>query len=264
MTDMKFWPAKSDVSQANDVGFRLGDKGTHTSRTMMLDELTAAFAGTTADAGRAEYAEAAIDGNCFGKTTVATRRLTNQRLGELYGLDPDIPLFRIVRGLWEMDTDGRSLLALLVALARDPLLLVTAPSVISLREGAEFQRDPMKAALRRVVGERLNDAILDKVVRNAASSWTQSGHLVGRTFKRRQQVRSTAQALALALYLGYVTGFRGNDLLSTGWIAVLDCSPTKAQELALAAKRLGLIDLRIGGDVLEIGLDRLDPRKRRQ
>ena len=230
----------------------------------MLDELNAAFTATSPKAKRGDYARAAIDGNCFGKTTVATRRLTNQRLGELYGLDPDIPVFRILRGLWDMDLEGRPLLALLVAMARDPLLMATAPAVIPLREGVEFMRDPMKLALRLAVGERLNDSILDKVARNAASSWTQSGHLVGRTFKRRQLVRASVPALALALYLGHVAGFRGNDLLATGWVAVLDCSPTKAQELALAAKRLGLIDLRIGGDILELGLDRLDPWKRRQ
>lgn len=229
----------------------------------MFDELCAAFGATTADATRVQYAEAAIDGNCFGKTTVATRRLTNQRLGELYGLDPEIPLFRILRDLWEKHENGRSLLAVLVAMARDPLLLATAPSVISLRPGAEFHRDEMKAALRKLVGERLNDSILDKVVRNAASSWSQSGHMTGRTFKRRELVQPTPSAVALAMYLGNAVGFRGFDLLSSGWVATLDCSPTKAQELALAAKRAGYIDLRIAGDVFELSLDRLDPWTRR-
>lgn len=260
MNDAKFWPVKPDISRPIEVGFRLGGKGTHTSRTMMFDELSAAFAATSADATRTQYAEAAIDGNCFGKSTVATRRLTNQRLGELYGLDPEIPLFRILRNLWERHENGRPLLAVLVAMARDPLLLSTAPSVITLRPGAEFHRDEMKTALRKVVGERLNDSILDKVVRNAASSWSQSGHLVGRTFKRREVVQATPAAIALAMYLGNAVGFRGADLLSSGWVATLDCSPTKAHELALAAKRAGYIDLRMGGDVFEVSLDRLDPR----
>ena len=263
MNDLRFWPANPDKVAPIKVGFRLGDKGTHTSRTMMFDELSAAFAATSPDSSRAQYAEAAIDGNCFGKTTVATRRLTNQRLGELYGLDPEIPLFRILRNLWEKDATGRQLLSLLVAMARDPLLLATAPSVVSLRPGGEFLRDGMKLAVRNLVGERLNDSVLDKVVRNAASSWSQSGHMVGRTFKRRELVRATPSAVALAMYLGNAVGFRGSELLSSGWVATLDCSPTKAQELALAAKRAGFIDLRIGGDVFELNLDRLDPWTRR-
>ena len=52
---------------------------------------------------------------------------------------------------------------------------------------------------------------------------------------------------------------RGVELLKTGWIAALDCTATSARALALEAKRLGLIDLRTAGDVVEFGLDRLDP-----
>jgi hypothetical protein len=72
-------------------------------------------------------------------------------------------------------------------------------------------------------------------------------------------VTSPATAIAFAIWLGNAAGFRGDDLLTSGWIAVLDCSATSARTLALDAKRLGLIDLRTAGDVIEFGLDRLDP-----
>ena len=247
---------------ATTVGFRFGDRGTHTSRTIMLRELTAALAAVPADAARADYANAIIEDNCLGKSTASTRRLTNQRLGELYALDPNIPLFRVMRRLWDLDEAGRPLLALLASMARDPLLLATAPAVIPLADGAEFLREPMKEALRSAVGDRLNDSILNKVVRNAASSWTQSGHLEGRTLKARRVVRATPTAMAFALYLGSAVGFRGFPLLSSGWVNVLDSSPSSARELALAAKRLGLIDLRMAGEVLDLRLERLDPWKR--
>lgn len=229
----------------------------------MLSDLATVLNATPTSADRAGYAIAIIDGNCLGKPTASTRRLSNQRLGELYALDPEVPVFRVFRHLWDLDPDGRPLLALLAALARDPLLMATVPSVTGLRDGAEFQRDAMKEGLRNLVGTRMNDSILDKVVRNAASSWCQSGHLEGRTFKKRRVVRATPGAIAFALYLGYMAGFRGSDLLATGWASVLDCSPSAAHQLALTAKRLGLIDLRTAGEVLELGLERLDPLKRR-
>jgi len=260
---LSFYTGAPSLGDAAGVGLRVGDKGTHTSRTMMLDELKQVLAAASANADRADYARAIIEDNCLGKPTVASRRLSNQRIGELYSFDPAVPLFRILRSLWQIDLDGRQLLALLVALARDPLFLATAAPVISLREGAEFAREPMKAALRTSVGDRLNDAILDKVVRNAASSWTQSGHLVGRTLKRRRYVRATPASVAFALYIAFASGFRGQDLFTSGWVLVLDCSPTSAQQLAIAAKRLGLIDLRMAGEVLELGVERLDPLKRR-
>jgi len=106
----------------------------------------------------------------------------------------------------------------------------------------------------------LSDATLDKVIRNAASSWTQSGHLSGRTFKVRRRIEPTPAAVTFALYLGAKLGFRGDELLTSGWIKALDCTPSQALDLAIEAKRLGLLDLRIAGDVFDLNLDRLDLR----
>jgi hypothetical protein len=224
----------------------------------MLDDLGAVLAAVPAGAGRDEYAQAIIEGNCLGKSTVATRRHSNQRLGELYAFDPEVPVFRVLRRLWDLDRAGRPLLALQCSIARDPLLAATASAILPLTPGSEFQRDKMREALRSVVGERLNDAILEKVMRNAASSWTQSGHLEGRTFKKRRLVQLTPGSVAYALYLGNLAGFKGTQLFASGWIALLDCTPGCAQDLAIEAKRHGLVDLRISGDIVEIKFDRLD------
>lgn len=257
------FPTSGLSERAAQVGFRFGAKGTHTSRTMMLTELAAVLAATPDAASRADYAAEIIEGNCLGKATTATRRLTNQRLGELYGLDSRIPLFRVLRRLWSADVVGRRLLALQCAIARDPLLAATVPPVLALSPGSELQRDALKAELRNVVEERLNDATVDKVIRNAASSWAQAGHLVGRTFKKRTLVRATPGSVAFGLYLGHAVGFRGAALFATGWVLLLDCTPTAARDLAVEAKRIGLIDPRIAGDVVDLVLDRLDPAEGR-
>lgn len=255
----RFCPLHELPESALKAGFRAGARGTHTSRTMMFDDLSSVLAATDPSAVRADYGLAITEANCLGKATASTRRLSSQRLAELYALDPAVPLFRVFRRLWDIDRDGRRLLALLCAIARDPLLAATAGPVVSLTPDAEFSRESTKQAVRQLVGDRLNDATLDKVVRNAASSWTQSGHLEGRTFKKRRPVRATATTAALGLYLSYVAGFRGNDIFASGWFTVLDCGPTAARELATEAKRIGLIDLRMAGDVVDINLDRLDP-----
>ena len=258
MGNLRLIPTNTDLSVAAEAGFRFGDKGTHTSRTMMLTELTHVLDFGTLEAKREDYAAAIIEDNCLGKPTASTRRLTNQRLGELYGLDPATPLFRVFRKLWEKDSRSRPLLSLLCALARDPLLASTADAVVQLEPGAEFLREPMRAGVRATAGDRLNDSTLGKVVRNAASSWTQSGHLEGRALKKRRRVTPTPGSVAFALYLAYQVGFRGKDLFTSGWVAFLDCSPTMGQQLALEAKRLGLIDFRMAADVVEIGFNRLE------
>jgi len=258
-TDITFWPTRGFfVPGATErFGARFGDKGTHTSRTLMLAELSDVLDATSPDATRRHYAAAVIEANCLGKPTASSRVLTNQRLGELYALDPSVPLFRALRRLWPTDPKGRPLLALLVALARDPLLAASASAVLSLPEGAELLRDPVRSALRKVTAERLNDATLDKVARNVASSWSQAGHLAGRTFKRRRLVEATAASAAFALFIAHAAGFRGNEMLASGWVTALDTTPSEAQGLALEAKRLGLIDLRAAGDVFEVAFERL-------
>jgi hypothetical protein len=224
----------------------------------MLAELEALLAAVRGQADRADYTAAIIDRNCLGKPTKSTRRHSNQRLGEIYSLDRRDAIFRVMRGLWE-HASARAQLALLTALARDPLLVASAAPILALPIGAELQRSAVRDALRKIAGERMSAETLDKVVRNVSSSWTQTGHLQGRTFKFRNHVEAQPAAVAFALWLGEAAGFRGTDLLSSGWIAVLDCTPSLARGLALEAKRAGLIDVRAAGDVFEVGLERLDP-----
>jgi len=247
------------VRHAERLGLRFGDKGTHTSRTMMLEELSALLAATPPSYTRKDYAAAIIEENVLAKSTLSTRKLSNQRLGELYGLDVTVGVFRVLRRLWNAEQPSRPLLSLLCAVARDPLLAATVPAVISLADGQDFARAQARSALRDLIGTRLNDSVLDKVLRNAASSWAQSGHLEGRTFKKRQRVVATARSMAFALYLGRAVGFRSADVFSSGWVAMLDVSPAEAKTLSLEAKRLGLIDISISADIVDLSLDRLDP-----
>lgn len=243
----------AETPSAVGLGFRFGDRGTHTSRTLMLDELETVLSATPSGAGREAYAHAIIHENVTDKRTAATRRLTNQRLGELYALDPAVPLFRVLRRCWATDKAGHPLLALLCALARDPLLRATAPPVLALRPGEELSRQTMTDAVIAAVGDRLNDNIIDKVVRNASSTWTQAGHLLGRVRKVRRPVDPTPLSAAYALLLGYLLGLRGHRLFTTIWAKMLDRSADEIVFLAMDAKRLGFLDLKHAGTVIDIG-----------
>jgi hypothetical protein len=244
------------------AGLRFGDRGTHTSRTIMLAELTELLRAVPAGSPSDAYAKAAVEENVLGKPTAATRRITLQRLRELYGLDAALPLFRVLRRLWALDEDGRPLLAMLCSLARDPLLRGTTPGVLALPPGAELVRGLFASAIRETVGPRLNEAVLDKVARNAASSWCQSGHLQGRMRKLRRSVSPTPGSLALALWLGALEGLAGISLLDSRWTRVLDRTGRELLPTALEAKQLGLIHVRTGGGVVEIDARGLDPVRR--
>ena len=230
----------------------------------MLDELSHLLDAVPGDASRDDYAAAVMEHNCLGKRTVATRKLSLQRLAELYALNGHVILFRVLRDLWPRNETSRPLLALLLALARDPLLRATATAVIRTPSGHEFARQSMKDALSEAVGDRLNDATLDKVVRNASSSWTQSGHLSGRGRKTRHKVDATPAATTYALLLGFAVGRRGRLLFETPWAAILDTGPDDLIDAAVDAKRLGLLDLKQSGPMIDVSFPALFTDKERE
>lgn len=248
--------------KAKALGFRFGERGTHTSRTVMFAELEMLLSAVPGNVTRDEYAKAVIDDNCLIKRTVATRRLSFQRLSELYGFNPTIPLFRVLRDLWPRYEESRPILAVSTALARDPLLRITAAPILSTPIGEDLSRRRLENTLTEAVDNRFNESILDKIVRNASSSWTQSGHLRGRIRKVRQRVQPTPAACAFILLIGYMLGQRGRLLFETPWARVLDAVPVDLIDQSVNAKRIGLLDLKQSGDIIDVSFpDLLTPQE---
>lgn len=250
-------PAPPNADALTAFGFRFGDKGTHTSRTIMLHELEALLQSCPKESIRIEYDQAIIAQNCLGKQTVASRELSAQRLRELYALDPTVPLFRLMRSFWNLDDNSKPLLALFTALARDPLLRLTAEAILDLAPGHELSRQKLVTTLTTSLHLRLNESTIDKVLRNAASSWTQSGHLTGRMRKVRRQVEPSIAAMTWALLLGFLFGHRGAALLHTLWARLLDLGEGRILELAFDAKRMGLLEMSQAGGVMMISFNTL-------
>lgn len=234
------------------LGFRSGDRGTHSSRTIMLSELTQLLAAVPATAPLAGYRSAIVEENVLGKKSMATRKLTAQRLSELYGLTPENPLFRNLRRLWPSAGIGRPVLALLCAAARDPLLRVTAPCVLDAPEGRPISKADLDTVLETAFPGRFNDSIRNKIARNAASSWTQAGHLTGRTKKVRSRTRTTREPVAFSLFLGFLSGIRGPALFTSFWATLLDRRPEDILALAGDASAAGLLTFRQAGNVVEV------------
>ncbi len=226
----------------------------------MLGELSDLFHALSPEARREDYANAIVDENVLGKPTLAARQSVRQRLTELYGLDPSLAVFRTLRHVWDADPPGRPLLAMLCALARDPLLRSTAPPVLALAEGETLDRAAFAAHIREATGSRFNDAVLAKVAKNAASSWRLSGHLSGSAGRyARRAIRPTPGVAAFALWLGQAEGLAGLPLLDCRWALVLDVRGEAMLVWAMEAGRRGLIHVRAAGDVVEIDTAKLDP-----
>jgi hypothetical protein len=92
-----------------------------------------------------------------------------------------------------------------------------------------------------------------------ASSWQQSGHLVGKLKKKRNAALAGPASTAYALLLGHLCGVRGRQLFETLWARVLDCSTAQTQEYAREASRRAWVDYRQAAEVIEVTFSRFAP-----
>lgn len=242
-------------------GFRSGDRGTHGSRSMMLTDLQALLAATPADTSYDGYRIAIMDENVLGKPTASTRLWAWKKLRELYSLDRRVPIFRCLRTLWDRDTTGRPILALLCASARDPLLRLSSPVITAAPIGTAVTSQELASAIQATVPDRFSPTNLKAMGSRLLATWTQAGHLSEGRVRRRTRPVVSPEDVAYALLLGRLAGARGPLLFSTFWCSLLGAAQEDLFSLAAAAARVGWLDLRRAGSVAEVGFTHLLARE---
>jgi hypothetical protein len=232
-------------------GFVISGMGAHTSRTIMLADLQKLLISVPASAQLEEYRSAVIEQNVLLKSTGVTRQETFRRLRALYGLNPNILLFRALRDLWDLKPEAQPILALLCAIARDPFLRASTDVVMSTPVGEEVTAGEISKAVDEKFNGRYNP-IVAGIGRRTASSWQQSGHLQGKFKKIRSIPQFSPTSTAYGLFLGYLCGGRGDGLFDTFWSHLL-CAPLHVlHDLAITAAKQGLLEYKHSGNVTEI------------
>lgn len=219
----------------------------------MLNELRLLLAAVPVDASPVAMADAILQDNVLAKKSESTRMRSLRYLRELYVLDRRSVLFRGLRDLWDADPEAQPLLAMLSALARDPLLRSTAEVVLETALEDEVNSHMLAAAVAETFPASYSEAVRDKIGRNAASSWTQSGHLFGHSEKRRSRAVCRPAAVAFACMIGYLADARGQGLVRTVWGRALDAPDHVIYEHGFAAAQRGWIEFRRAGDVVDLG-----------
>lgn len=230
--------------------------GANTSGSMLLPMLQSLLAAVPAAAPASEYERVSIENNVLGRETYEGRRRSFRALREMYLLDPDRLLFRALRDLWSQDPASQPILAGLELLARDSVFRATAARVLQAREGEVVT----SADLASVLLERFptySRASAAKIGRNTSASWSQTGHLVGRTDKARVHVQASPATFAFAAFLGYLQGLRGEFIFDSIWMDFLDLPAGDRGGMAQESARRGYIEYRAGGNVVEVGFRHL-------
>lgn len=244
-------------NSAEQHGFIIEGLGAHSGRTIMLSDFQALLAASPSNALTVEYRSLIMSANVLLKGTEASRKESFFRLRRLYSLDPDTLLFNILRELWEQSSEAQPILTLLYAIARDPILRATIGFLIDLPLGAIVTAPNFADIVGQEFPTELNKKTLASIGRNIASSYTQSGHLIGRSNKQRIRAESHATSVTYALLLGYLCGDRGEALFHTPWTRLLDLPVHEMHTKAQLASQQGWLEYRHAGQMTVISFNHL-------
>jgi hypothetical protein len=210
------------------------------------------FAAGTIESSLDDYRDAVLTENVMLKPTESARYEGFRRIKQLYGLDQRNIVFRTLRTLWDQDSGGQPVLALLCAVARDPLLRASVDAVINMPPGTTVTAPFFEQIIHEVYPDRLTGKTLASVGQNIASSWTQSGHFTGRTQKTRKLIQPGPIITTYALFLAYLCEIRGDALFDSAWLGLLDTPKHILYEQAQQASQLGWLEYRHSGAITEI------------
>lgn len=218
----------------------------------MFDDITVLLSHVPVSAAHEVYADEVRTSNALGKPTKKARELAFRHLATLYALSVDVPVFRAFRRLWASDEAARPVLALTIAMARDPLLLGTQDFILGKQLGEVVSRESLEALLASQNQDRFSPASLKSFAQNVNGTWTSAGFLTGRIRKLRAQPMVTPANAAFCLFLGHLEGASGQRLFSTRWVRLLGLPQDSLEELTTIAHHRGLLVFMNAGGVKEI------------
>lgn len=158
----------------------------------------------------------------------------------------------------EKNEETQNVLALQLAVARDPLLRASTEVILSLEPGEHLPREQMEAFLAKDDPERFSAASLKSFSQNINGTWTQAGFLSGKAKKYREIPKVSYVNVAYALFLAHCHGLSGQRLFDSFWCRMLGQDKQQLFDLAHRASLRGMINFKQASEVVEVTFPRLE------
>jgi len=245
------------VIQVNSLGFTKASTGGHLARSMMYLEMLALVRVMPSTVTKNDFTKVIIEENILGKPTLSSRKKSLRHLVELYGMDPSKALFRVLWDLAHSDLDSLNQLCLVCAYARDPQLRHSFELVRTLRLGEVLERAAMEQHLENGFPGRFSSAMKKSMAQNVSTTWTFGGHLAGRAKKTKRLPETRPISAAYAMFVGYLTGLRGERLLESAFASLVASNRPQLQAALSLASAKGLLSLKQAAGVVEFDFSNL-------
>lgn len=245
------------VIQENPLGFSKTSLGGHMARSMMFLEMRALVRAMHLTVTKDDFTKAIVEENVLEKPTLSSRKKSLRHLMELYGMDPSEALFRVLWDFGHADLDSLHQLCLVCAYARDPQLRHSFELVRTLRLGEVLERVAMEKHLENGFPGRFSPAMKKSMAQNVNTTWTFGGHLAGKAKKTRRLPEPRPVSAAYAMFVGYLTGLRGERLLNSAFASLVASNRTQLIAALSLASAKGLLSLKQAAGIVEFDFPNL-------
>jgi hypothetical protein len=219
---------------------------THPRRTIMVSEMARIMDAVSPS----ESFQKVMEENVTNKRTKSNILQTNKELLSLYSFDIEYPQFRVLQYFWNIvDEKQKPLLAFLFAYGRDYLLFESTDVVLTTPIGEKVLTSKLEENLEKYHPNHYSENTRRSIAQNIASSWKQSGYIIGKVKNIRTKTSPDYYLVTFALILAYLDGIRGDFLFAGKWVKVLDITESQVRELALEAARRDLLQYNYAGGV---------------
>jgi len=219
----------------------------HAGRTIMFAELSKLMDFSS---GTGTNFELLFNENVIAKQTQVNKKETTKYLKRLYLFDQKDPAFKMFYYLWGLiPIQQKPLLSLLFAITRDTLLAESIDTVINITPGNRVSIHLLEECIEAKHPKKYSEKTLLSVAQNIASSWKQTGHITGKVKNIRTQVNPSYYHVTYALFLGYISGLRGDFLFNTKWTKVLDSTENEVRILTQEASVRDLLTFQFAGNI---------------
>jgi hypothetical protein len=239
------------VRSINPFGFSPASLGGHSARSMMFLEMRTLVRALPLIVAKDHFTKIIVAENVLDKPTLSSRKKSLRHLRQLYGMDTSKALFRV---LWELGhADGEALpqLCLVCAYARDPQLRHSFALVRTLRPGAVLKRAAMEEHLEHGFPGRFSPAMKKSMAQNVNTTWTCGGYLAGKAKKTRRLPEPRPLSAAYAMFVGYLSGLRGERLLDSAFAALIASNRSQLHTALTLASARGLLALKHAAGIVE-------------
>lgn len=239
-------------ASATTFGFSVSTTGGHLARSMMFDEVSGLFAAMPVDSRKDDYRRAIVDDNVLGKPTFSSREKTYRHLDQLYSLDPNKALFRVLRQFAADQPACLPVAAMVCTFCRDAQLRQSFELIDSLKVGELMSRQRMEAHIEAGSPGRFSPAMRKSLAQNVSTTWTVAGHLAGRVQKVRAVPTASAAASTYSMLAGYLLGLRGELLLHSVFGRLVSPDPGLVIGHLQSGHLQGWVRFRHAGGVSEV------------